>query len=335
LSEVLPESLQSPATVVGNAQPVPIPGSQDSAPKLAVKVRDRVVVLGRTQAGKTIFLSSLYCHLWQMPEDISMKAIDGRTHKSCVDVLQTLREGRWPSSTVGSRYLDFEVSWRGITRPFVSLDYPGEVFRKAFIEGVQSPDVDELLDHIDRAAGVICLLDPAVVATADKRVSMDDDFGMLKAIERIRGWPGGESVPVAIVLTKFDVRHALIQTHGGPVDFVRKHYRALVAACPNAHVFTCTAVQTKAGQNGTEIAKDFESAGVVAPLRYVLGALQRSERKAAEKRARKHAQEQNQLMMEEEVRSRQRSVWLWTIGALLFVALMAGCGWIAYWISSR
>jgi len=230
--------------------------------------------------------------------------------------------------------LDFEVSWRGISRPFVSLDYPGEVFRKAFIESVQSPDVDELLDHIDRAAGVICLLDPKIVTSTDKRISMDDDFGMVKAIDRIRGWPGGENVPVAIVLTKFDVRHAMIDSHGGPVKFVRTHYRALVTACPNAHVFTCTAVQTKAGQNGPEIIKDFETAGVVAPLRYVLAALQKSERKAAEAKALHDAHVQNRLMVDEEIRGRQRAVWFWTFGALAFIALMAACGWIAYRVSS-
>lgn len=328
------ETLSSPPAagevLVDSVGPLPTPPAQSPVPGRPPKSRDRVVVLGRTQAGKTIFLSALYCRLWREPSDISIKAVDGRTHKSCIDVFETLREGRWPSSTVGSRYLDFEVTWRGEARPLVSLDYPGEVFRKAFIENSQSPDVEELLEHIDRAAGVICLLDPAIVVGSDLRVAMDDDFGMVKAIDRIRSWPDGERVPVAIVLTKYDVRKAMVEADGGPAGFVRKHYRALACSCPNARVFAASAVQVSAGPEGPEILQDFRPTGIIPPLRFVLHSLRQSEQRADAERKMTLAREWNQKALDQEVRDRRTAIWFWTVASLGFLAIMLASGWFAY-----
>ncbi len=317
------------------ATPSPAVTPSSAPPSADVpKGRDRIVVLGRTQSGKTIYLAALYCRLWKTPEDIAIKAVDGRTHKSCVEIYETLRSGRWPSSTIGSRYLDFEITWQKEARPLVSLDYPGEVFRKAFIENTASPDVEELLDHVDRAAGVIVLLDPAVMVNKDMRVSMDDDFGMLKALERIRMWPGGDRVPVSIVLTKYDKRAPMIKADGGPSEFMRKRYRSLVAANREARVFVCSAVQQKDSPQGPVVDPKFHPTGVVAPLRHVLSSLQEQDRDREGRRVAEVYKENYHKLVREEQTRRHRAVWLWTGGVIGALIILAIVGWISLKLGS-
>lgn len=334
----LKDAQDSVADAATASSGVEVPGrtvNEDAAPGAdRPRDRNRIVILGRTQSGKTIFLSALYARLWTEPGDLSIKAIDGRTHKACIEVFQTLREGRWPSSTIGSRYFDFEVSHNGISRALVSLDYPGEVFRKAFVDNIQSPDVEELLDHIDRAAGVIALFDPAVVARSDMRVAMDDDFGMLKAIERIRSWPGGDEVPVAVVLTKYDTRASVIKAAGGPDAFVKQHYRALVEANRDVKVFVASAVQQKKGSSGAEIDRDFKPAGLVAPLRHVVTRLEQIERHKHQIRERAVVADAMQRAVQSSQRARHRAVWLWTSGLVVGVIALAALGWLAWRLGS-
>jgi len=319
--------------------PPPAPSLDAPIDGTAPTDRDRIVVLGRTQAGKTVFLSCLYYTLWSNPNEISTKALDGPTHRECIEIVQTLRDGNPPAGTTSSRYLHMEVTYHGVARPLVSLDYPGEVFRKAFIDGAGTEDVIELLDHIDRAAGVIALIDPAVVETHALTDAMDDDFAMLKALERIRNWPGGEDVPIALVLTKYDIRRPYVKAAGGPDAFVKKRFPQLVRSFSDMRVFLSSAVQHdhESGKSGNHprIHAHFQSHGVVEPLKYLLDHIDRNEQQqlAAEhgERTRRHYVQ----MMQKEKKAKVTRLFLW-VGFCIFVAaIVAVIGYAAWWMGNQ
>ena len=80
-------------------------------------------------------------------------------------IIGTLREGKWPLATTGNTYAELIVSHQGHEHTVTALDYPGEVFRKAFMGDSEDADANELRAAIDRAAAMIVLIDPAVVAS--------------------------------------------------------------------------------------------------------------------------------------------------------------------------
>lgn len=289
--------------------------------------RNRIVILGRRQAGKTVYLSVLYHTLWKQGGPLSLVALDGGTHTACLDTISTIRGGEWPASTVGSKYLNLEVRWRNESWPMVSLDYPGEVFRKAFIDNTQTEDVRELLEHVDRAAAVIALVDPAVVSGDSLQEAAEDDFGMLKAIERIRQSPGGEVVPIAFVLTKYDVRKRLIRESGGTVAFVKRWYRHILKSAGRLDVFVAAAVPEPPRGKGLTFDPNAEPRGVVKPLQFIIEQLHDS--RAAQQvesagRARREAKSKELRTAELE---RLRSVKFWAVFWLGFV-LLAGLLWL-------
>lgn len=301
------------------------------APMLGEVTRDRVVVLGRPQAGKTIFLASLYVAGWNRSGDIQIEALNGRTHKAVMETVETLKAGKWPSSTTGSKYLDLSVSIRGMKRPVVSLDYPGEVFRKAFIDGLETEDVQELLEHIDRAAAVLVLLDPAIVEKAQPTVAMDDNFGMLKAIERIRSWPGGESVPIAFVLTKYDKHRELLRKYGGPVEFAKRKYKALLRASGEVAVFPCSVVHDfKSNESPKTVVRTFTPEATLGPLQWIFERLAESESSKAKADKALELKKWLEESEKEDSRRRKRAIALWTAGWALFLVCLAGAGWVAW-----
>lgn len=291
--------------------------------------RDRVVILGRTQAGKTVFLAALYDACWNRGGSIRIEAVDGLTHKAMMENIEMLRAGKWPSSTTGTKYLDFLITVDGRSRPLVSLDYPGEVFRKVFIDGLQTDDVQDLIDHIDRAAAVIILVDPMIVKNAVPTIAMDDNYGMAKAIERIRSWPGGENIPVAIVLTKYDKYRTQIHDFGGAVKFVHHHYKYLVRSTHRANVFACSVLGIKQGNHENSTSpKVFDSSGTIQPIHWILNQLQQVEleQEAAEK------SEKLQMMISDMDRkdreSNERNTKLWIIGWIAFIVIFFLIGFI-------
>lgn len=308
----------------GSVEPsaIPLPGST---------TKDRIVVLGRPQAGKTIFLASLYLAGWNRTGDVQIEAMNGRTHKAVMETVETLKAGKWPSSTTGSKYFDLSVRLNGFSKPLVSLDYPGEVFRKAFIDGSDTDDVGELLEHIDRAVAAIVLLDPAVVEENRPTVAMDDNYGMAKAIERIRSWPGGESVPIAIVLTKHDQHRQLIREHGGATAYVNKRYRSLVRAAGQVAVFSCSVVhESRDPVVPDRIVRTFTPDATLAPLRWVFEMLIERE-SVATAAAAASAKEEWLRNAEVEARvKRQRSLAIWLCGWFIFIGILGGAGFIAW-----
>ena len=208
-------------------------------------IRDRIVVLGRRKAGKTIFLARLYEQLWRSTDAINMRAIDGNDHLFFMETIRVLSERVWPPATGSSTRIPLEVTIDGKSRTLVSLDYSGEVFKRAFLEQVSDPDTDELLDHLDRAAAVILLVDPGLVLHGTPEQIAEDEFGMTAAVRRIRKGPGGSHIPIALVLTKLDAHGRVVRECGGLVGFVKTHLFPLLRALHRVRVFGCVAVRTR------------------------------------------------------------------------------------------
>ena len=217
----------------------------DTAPPSTGAIRDRIVVLGRRKAGKTIFLARLYEQLWRSTDAIHMRAVDGNDHLFFMETIRVLSERVWPPATGSSTRIPLEVTLDGKARTLVSLDYSGEVFKRAFLEQVSDPDTDELLDHLDRAAAVILLVDPGLVLHGTPEQIAEDEFGMTAAVRRIRKGPGGSHIPIALVLTKLDAHGRVVRECGGLVGFVKTHLFPLLRALHRVRVFGCVAVRTR------------------------------------------------------------------------------------------
>jgi len=299
--------------------------------------RDRVVILGRRASGKTVFLARLYGHLYRGAEGLTIQARDGPSHLRCIAALDSLERGEWPAATGETAVFDLEIGFPGGVERLVALDYPGELFRRAFLDEVASPDVYTLLEHVDRAAAVLLLIDPALTRTGSAGERAEDDFGMIQALRRIRSSPGGARVPVALVLTKIDANSGIVRAAGGLKPFVERHYPALVRAARGVKVFACAAVRTMVDPLGRRLPQiRAEPAGIVAPLAWCLtamGRLRRDELEAAraEAMARLTVRER-ELDRQAAVRERRILVAIWVIVA---VVLLVGALVVAVVMNDR
>ena len=245
--------------------------------------RDRIVVLGRRRAGKTIYLSRLYESAWNGRfQGLHMRAIPGpgNGHERFMETIAQLREGSWPESTMGSTTTPIDVEFGGETHLLIALDYPGEVFRRAFVQGSEEDAAIELRDHVDRAAGVILLLDPDVAVTGRIEETVDDDYGMSEAIRRIRTQPNGENVPIALVLTKCDIHEGLVKEEGGLRAFFHKHYHNILRVSKKpSRMFAAAAVRVRRDARGTFLPTlKHDAINILEPMVYCIKQIQGSRR---------------------------------------------------------
>jgi hypothetical protein len=287
-------------------------------------MRDRVVILGRRQSGKTIYLAMLYARLWRSLNGMTARALSGDVHKQLMETVETLKRGEWPAATLESSHLEMEIEYHGRKHNVVLLDFAGELFARAFLhERTEDREARTLLNHIDRAAAVLLLVDPAVAGAGDHEAVMEDDFGLVQAVQRIRNAPGGESVPIALCLTKMDVNGKLVAGAGGAKELVKRYFPPLVRMLKQVSIFSLSAVQVSAGaaDGRPRPVKDSKPVNLENPLKHCLRVIHQNEDDAARQRAADEAYVAQQL---EERRQRQRerrqNFWLVVgIGFLLLV----------------
>jgi len=237
-------------------------------------VRDRIVILGRRNAGKTIFLARVYEQLWRSTDDFHMRALDGNDHLFFMETARVLSERVWPPATGSSTQVHLEVTLDGRTRRVTSLDYSGEVFKRAFIDGSVDPGTIELLANLDRAAAVILLVDPGIVLHGTPEQIAEDEFGLTAAVRRVRQGPGGGSIPIALVLTKLDLHGRVVRECGGLVGFVKSHLFPLLRALHRVRVFGCVAVRSRADAMGRPRPDPATPPmGLLEPLEYCMKAM--------------------------------------------------------------
>jgi len=344
----------------GTVGPPPPPSAESPAP-IAVRaqpaVRDRIVVIGRRRAGKTIYLARLYEALWQgctlvdgripAPDEpidervkgdrrrvaeMTCRATSGAAHTQFMRVIEELHAGRWPAATLGSSYAELLVTYAGRERLLTALDYPGEVFRKAFMHDSDDPDAVELLAAIDRAAAAIFLIDPAVVAEGGAEAH-EDTFGLTQAASRIRQSPGGERVPIAVVLTKTDVNRALLREAGGVREFTRRHFGQMFRSLESASVFASAAVRVAENALGKSVPRAERAAeNVVEPLRYCFEMMDAGADQARIREAQRLAQESQWRAAQNDKAEKARTTNAWTIFIVAMVLLFAVVG-VVTWVA--
>ncbi len=301
--------------------------------------RDRIVVIGRRRAGKTIFLARLYEALWQgctlidgcvpsknerragVETKMSCRATSGASHTQFMRIAEELRAGRWPAATIGNSYAELRVDYGGREYLLTALDYPGEVFRKAFMGDSTDPDASELISSIDRAAAAIFLIDPAVVAAGGEDAH-EDTFGLTQAAARIREGSGGSEVPIAIVFTKCDLNGAFLREAGGVREFAGKHFGQLFRSVEKTSVFASAAVRSVQNGLGKVVPRvDRFPENVVEPLRYCFDSMAAASdrlRVAEVKRMRQEAMKQAAVV---ELAERRRSTTAWIVFVVAIAAL--------------
>ena len=238
--------------------------------------RDRIVILGRRAAGKTVYLSVLYEKYWRSLDGLTMKAVSGQVHGDCIRVVEGLRRGRWPAATLETQHWDLEIEFKGQRHLLVALDYAGELFHRAFVQDIiETPETKELVKHIDAAAAVILLIDVASATGPDVDAAIDDDFGMTQAVTRIRNWPGGKSIPVALAFTKADENKHIISREGGLEEFVKRRFPALARTLQRAALFQVSAVPSVTTSEGSRVPRaDFRPENIDAPLMHCLNQIE-------------------------------------------------------------
>lgn len=293
--------------------------------------RDRVVILGRTRAGKTIYLARLYEQCWKHEGPLRIEAHDGRTHLSLLSAVEQMQEHRvWPAATEGTNYLDLKLQWKGHELTMVSLDYPGEVFHRAFVEQAEDENTRELVDHVRRAAAVLLLIDPKVLATGRLGESADDDFGMVQALRYLRSLPGGRTVPIALVLTKIDENADLLRHHGKLRGFAERFCANLLRTVPGLRVFGVCAVRSRRDSLGRHVPDlDRPPRGLTGPVEYcmehvVANRLADARQKATEALRERVIREEQVAAAEEKADNRfWLSVNAILIGGIVVVGLLA------------
>ena len=290
-------AVQSPQLDVVDLTPPPPPphgtpgtgGAQSQGPP-APLVRDRIVVLGRRKAGKSVYLARLYERLWNSKGELHMAAVDGRTHTSLLLQIDAMMKKRWPAATEAITHFKVDITYRQDRYLMIAPDYPGEIFKRAFMDGTDEPLVKDLLETCDRAAAVIVLVDPEVNFTGDLMTHSEQDYGLVAAIKRIRESPGAEFVPVAITLTKCDVFRVEIEEAGGPAKFVKENYSNLCrVAFPAGRigmVFACAAVHVKRDGLGKDI-PDLSKPpkGLIEPIEFCLRAMRVNRKELQQRQA--------------------------------------------------
>lgn len=288
--------------------------------------RDRIVVLGRTRAGKTIYLSRLYEQCWHGTGGLHMETSSGKTHLALLNIVAEMGEQRrWPAATEEATYLDFQITWQGHAFTMVSLDYPGEVFRKAFVEQVEDPNTVELIDHVQRAAGVILLIDPKVISNGKIGDAADDDYGMLQALRFIRGLPDGSTVPICLILTKIDINADLIRHHGGLRGFANKYCNNLLRIVPSLTLFGICAVRSRRDALGNNIPDLTKPArGLENPIIFCLRRIILNKTNSQNEKSQRIRQEflQRELKEDETAQTKDTHFWLWA-NIILFAGLTA------------
>lgn len=338
---------------VGDARRVslsPAAVEQISAPAL----RDRIVVLGRRGSGKTIYLSRLYEALWQgcklldgqlLPPGasasggnvvkMSCRSTSGPAHAQFMRTAAELRDGKWPAATAGNSYAEIVVVNAGREHVVTALDYPGEVFRKAFMLESDDSDAVELRSVVDRAAAAILLIDPSTVAGGGE-AAQEDVFGLTQAALRIRKSVGGELVPIAIVFTKADVNSVFLKEAGGVRKFAAKHFGQLLREIDRTSVFPCAAVRTGQNALGKPVPRaEKPPENVVEPLRYCLDFLERGVDVRRSRAAQVERVEAIRKAEDAEHAERKKSALAWVVFAVAVTMLLVSVGAVAFWLSMK
>ena len=202
----------------------------------------KVAIVGVEGSGKTVMLAGLG-DLYSRPDDNGyfLAPKDFNTSAYVAELMERLRGGSWPAATADDLFQGLEWTLRRRSdvggRPtdiceVSCLDFPGEVYRKAFVEttGHRSEEmqrkVEALWNYIERADSLIVLVNLGDVIThglANRRVH--ESIWVTSAIleQALKERPGRVLPKTAIVLSQADNYEATIRACGGAKGALEKY----------------------------------------------------------------------------------------------------------------
>lgn len=212
--------------------PMPPPPPIDTEPESSEsteQVRDSVLIVGRAGSGKSVFLGRLYGAL-QMRSQRAMQdyGLELQAYPTSLpyleQLLHELETGQWPANTKGFTEVALTARWAGGQADIHYLDFPGEIFSRAFTLGRSGPQEDTLISSIERAKHLLVLIDPQELISFKDRMLVDVDStesrgksaaldntnGLAQLLHFLRSSESGQLVPVTFLLTKADSRRALL-----------------------------------------------------------------------------------------------------------------------------
>jgi len=192
-----------------------------------------ILILGEPSAGKTVYLSVLYHHLWHGWNGITMRAGTGTMHSELLRSVAELANGNPPAATAALHHYEFEIERGDVTYHLRYLDYPGELFQKVFHNLVLDTDeARELYSYCENAGGVLVLIDPASAVARSAEV----DYALSNLIRYCRA---GRDTEFVIAFTKRDQTEKLVAEYRSLGRFLRKtmphSYRELSEAARIMH----------------------------------------------------------------------------------------------------
>lgn len=251
----------------------------------------KVAIVGVEGSGKTVMLAGLgdlYTRADEKGYFLAPK--DFNTSAYVSELMDRLRSGSWPAATADDvfRNLEWTLRRRSGTeeRPtdiceLSCLDFPGEVYRKAFVEAdanlsaEMQRQVETLWNYIERADCLLVLVNLSDVIThglADRRVheSIWVTNAILEAALKER--PGRVLPKTAIVLSQADNYENTIRECGGTKGVLERYLPHVFNSYGWLDVFAVSAIdRTELDDNGRTVpARDFTSEGLRPIVHWLL-----------------------------------------------------------------
>jgi GTPase SAR1 family protein len=189
-----------------------------NADQSITKERNTVLVIGRQAAGKSVYISRLFRELDEHNEhtqkkyEMTMSTKEFSTRELLNSKIRQLEMGEWISANAGqTERMAFEIRTPEKNIKFLYLDYPGELFSRAFYEGLNGSDQEEFRSHLSRAQALIILIDPTSLSRKieqheDARSEREDNTqGLVNMLREL--WEGAlvAQIPVLLLFTKGDI----------------------------------------------------------------------------------------------------------------------------------
>lgn len=194
------------------------PKTKDIVEQAITTRRDTVLVIGRSGAGKTIYISRLFRELDENNEqttkkyEMTMSTKEFNTRELLNSKIRQLEHGEWISANAGlSDSMAFEIKTPEQNINFLYIDYPGELFSRAYYEGSSGSDQEDFRSHLSRAQALIILIDPA---TLTRKIDQHEDAsaerehntqGIVNLLSELRGGVFSDQIPVLLLFTKGDI----------------------------------------------------------------------------------------------------------------------------------
>lgn len=231
-----PRRTPSPAPVTRNPVPAPVSAPVPQAPRAPEAGQGTVLIVGRQASGKSVFIASLFrqldghkANVWErhamrlFSRDLRGSAGQVR-YKGLLEHVKLLESNCWPKATAEWAEFDFEVE-HPLGRSAVKyVDYPGEVFSRAFFEGIDDQYTERLRGELASASHVVLLIDVAQILVKLDRPEngnrqeerdhntqgMRELVRVIRDMDRANGRAGSAQIPISIVLTKGDSNRVVL-----------------------------------------------------------------------------------------------------------------------------